>query len=118
MKLILTVTAFFFAVGLTQSELIFRLELERLGFNVTNPGELWQTFTQKSDNCSEEAKIVMEFNIDTGDRQWSVVEFTAPIGITDATPNYQTNDTFIQSNITAVHDGPCQIDATVYLQPL
>lgn len=101
--------------GSVQDELILRLA--KSGFNENNPGEFFETFSQMSENCTEDSNTVLHFNVNTGQQKWSFVEFTSPMKNIETVPDTYANGTFIQSKISVVRDGKCQIDAKVYLRP-
>lgn len=123
MKWILTEIIFVLIIGATVlNGYILRVSKSGFGFNfnVNNPGEFFKTFTQMSDNCTADSKTVLIFDIDTGPRKWSFVEFTSPMNIKlsdQRLPGTYTNDTVIQSRIGVAYEGRCQIDAQVYLRP-
>lgn len=119
MKWILTVTVIVlvFVSATVQDEFILRLAKSGWGFDDNNRGEFYKTFSEFSDNCNADSKTVLKFDIDTGARSWSVVEFTSPMKINKMVRDTYVSDTIIQSRLDIVHDGKCQIDAKVYLRP-
>lgn len=114
MKISSTVLIFAFVGVSVQDEFISSFSKHTLGYDKNNRGEFFKTFTQKSGNCQ---KAVLQFDIDTGVRQWSYVEITSPMKLIDTVEHAWVNETFIQSKIDVVNDEKCQIDFHVYVQP-
>lgn len=101
-----------------QKESIFFLSKDGLGFNKRNPGEFFKAISKSSENCNDESKTVFLFEITTGERLWSYVEFTSPMEIKESVPDTYANATYIRSSIDVLNDGPCQIDLQVYVRPV
>lgn len=117
MKWVLAAIIFVFIGVTVQDEFILRLAKSGYGFNENNTGEFFKEFSQWSDNCNKDSNTVLEFDIDTGARSWSLVEFTSPMKIDKMVRDTYVNETVIRSIINVVHNGKCQIDAKVYLRP-
>lgn len=117
MKWFTTAVIIFVSISLAvQDEQIFSVSKFTLGYSKDNPGEFFRTYTKASENCDLNSKTEFLFEIDIGDREWSFYEFTSPTKLIDTVPKTYVNGTYIQSLIKVVNDGPCQIDAKVYLE--
>lgn len=88
-----------------------------LGFSESNKGEFLGTYSKRVEDCNLNTSSVILFEIATH-RPYSYFKFTSPANLRSWMPfTTNNNDNLVYAKFHVKNDGPCQIDAEVYVQP-
>lgn len=119
MKCFIAITVISILIGLSVQEeeefLLISSGQSDLGFNADNKGEFQGIYSKIVEDCSSNVDI--EFDIPTK-RLYSYYQFTSPTNLAKwKVTEHNESEKQIRAVFQVDNEGPCTIDAEVYVQP-